>query len=196
VNRRLAMLSLVAMATLGLAACNSTTTGTGTPQPTVNTSTGGGSGVTLPDTTSGGSSSNGAGLAAVQPCDLLNASTQSRFGLSKADSIPVAGARPCTWNKPVDANGLNGYTVEIDIRDSQGLKDVNTGGFTVTQHNVGSHQGKQVQLNAGGSCLVVIGVGDSSRVDVGVTAGTDTAKACQVAGQLATVVETQLPSGS
>jgi hypothetical protein len=191
VNRRLVLLSLTAMAILGLAACNSTTTGT--PQPTVDTTTQG-TGGTGSDTTSGGS--NGTSLAAIQPCDLLDASTQSRFGLSKADSIPVAGARPCTWSKSVDANGENGYTVEIDIRDQQGLQDVNTSGFTVTQHNVGSHQGKQVQLNAGGTCLVVLGVGDSSRVDVGVTAGTDTAKACQLAGQLATVVEPQLPSGS
>jgi hypothetical protein len=196
VVNRIAMLSLVAMAVLGVAACNSTTAGQGTAeQPTGNTTQPGDGGGSTPSSSDTGGS-GGASLASVQPCDLLSSSVQSQFGLSKADSIPVSGIRPCNWSKSVDANGLNGYSVEIDIRDHTGLKDIVTSGFTVSPDNVGSHQGRLIKLNAGGTCAVALGVGDSARVDVAVTAGTDTNQACDVANQLAKAVEPQLPSGS
>jgi hypothetical protein len=193
---RFAVLSLLAMAMLGLAACNSTTTGQGTAEPTVNTSQsqqgGGGSAPTSSDT---GGSGGSASTTSLQPCDLLSSSVQSQFGLSKSDSISIPGARPCNWRKNVDENGLNGLSVEIDVRDQTGLKDAVTTGFTVTPDNVGSHQGEMLRLNAGGSCVVTLGVGDSARVDVVIAAGTDTNRACDVANQLAKVVEPQLPSG-
>lgn len=193
-NRRLAILPLVAMAALGLAACSSTTTGQGTPVTTpAQGSTGGAAGSPSSSASSGGGSS---ALAAVQPCDLLSSSTLSQFGLSRTQSITIPAARPCDWTKPVDINGVNGYSVEIAIRDSQGIKDINTAGNKVTEDNVGSHDGRLIQSDAGGSCIVVIGVSDSSRVDVGVEAGTDTNQACSVANQLAKVVEPQLPAGS
>jgi hypothetical protein len=191
VNRRLAILPLVAMAALGLAACSSTTTGQGTP---VTTPAQGGTGGSSPSS-SGSSGDGSSALASVQPCNLLSSATLSQFGLSKTQSITIPAARPCDWTKPVDINGANGYSVEIAIRDSQGIKDINTAGNTVTEDNVGSHDGRLVQADAGGGCIVVIGVGDSSRVDVSV-AGTDTNQACSVANQLAKVVEPQLPAGS
>jgi hypothetical protein len=194
VNRRLAILPLVAMAALGLAACSSTTTGQGTPVTTPAQGSTGGPGTGSPS--SGGSSGGGgSALASVQPCNLLSSATLSQFGLSKTQSITIPAARPCDWTKPVDINGANGYSVEIAIRDSQGIKDINAAGNTVTEDNVGSHDGRLVQADAGGGCIVVIGVGDSSRVDVSV-AGTDTNQACSVANQLAKVVEPQLPTGS
>jgi hypothetical protein len=191
VNRRLAILPLVAMAALGLAACSSTTTGQGTP---ITTPAQGGTGGSSPSS-SGSSGGGSSALASVQPCNLLSSATLSQFGLSKTQSITIPAARPCDWTKPVDINGANGYSVEIAIRDSQGIKDINTAGNTVTEDNVGSHDGRLVQADAGGGCIVVIGVGDSSRVDVSV-AGTDTNQACSVANQLAKVVEPQLPAGS
>jgi hypothetical protein len=190
---RIAVPSLLAVAMLGLAACHNTTPGQSAAQPTANTpQQGGGSAPTGSD--AGGSGS--AGTASVQPCDLLSSSVQNQYGLSKADSIPIYGVRPCNWHKEVDENGLNGLAVEIDVRDHTGLKDIVTHGFTVSLDNIGSHQGRLIKLNAGGTCAVALGVGDSARVDVGVTAGTDTLRACQAANQLAKVVEPQLPAGS
>jgi predicted small secreted protein len=191
VNRRLAILPLVAMAALGLAACSSTTTGQGTPVTTPGQ--GGSTGAPSSSGSSGGGSSP---LASLQPCDLLSSSVLTQFGLTRSSSITIPAARPCNWSKSVDINGENGYAVEIDIRDSQGIKDINSANDTVTEDNVGSHDGRELQATAGGSCTVVIGVSDSSRVDVGVTAGTDTSQACSVANQLAKVVEPQLPAGS
>lgn len=193
-NRRLAILLPAAMAVLGLTACNSTTTGLGTPEstPTTTSQQSGDGGQTTSD---GGSTGGGSPLASVDPCSLLSSSVLNQYGLSKTASGPGTGARPCNWQKPVDINGKNGLTVEIDVRDTQGLNDINANGFTITPDNVGSHQGRLAKLNAGGSCFVAIGVGDSSRVDVGVAAGTDTTQACQVANDLAKDVEPQLPAG-
>jgi hypothetical protein len=188
------MLPLAAIAAFGLAACSSSTQGQGTAAPTTNTQQDtGGAGAPSSGSSTG---SGGSSLAAVQPCGLLSTAVQTQYELSPAATTPGTGARPCNWNKPVDQNGENGYEVEIDVRDSQGLSSINTNGFTVTPDNVGSHQGRLVQLDAGGTCFVALGVGSGSRVDVSVTAGTDTSQACQVANQLAKVVEPQLPSGS
>jgi hypothetical protein len=196
VVNRIAVVSLCAMAMLGLAACNSTTPGQGTSEPPVNTSQqdGGGGGSAPTSSDSGGSGDTG--TASVQPCDLLSSSVLNSYDLSKADSLPVTGVRSCNWHKEVDENGLNGLSVQIDVRDRDGIKDIVTNGFTVSPDNVGSHQGRLVKVTAGGTCAVALGVSDSSRVDVGVTSGTDQDKACQVANQLAKVVEPQLPSGS
>lgn len=193
-NRRYAVLVPVIMAAFALAACNSSTSGSPTGSATTSQQTGGDT--STPTSSSGGSNGGGSPLASVDPCSLLNQSVLSQYGLSKSSTISGTGGRPCNWQKPVDINGKNGYSVEIDVRDSQGLKDINANGFTVTTDNVGSHQGRLAQLNVGGSCFVAIGVTDSSRVDVGVAAGTDTTQACQLANQLAKVVEPQLPAGS
>lgn len=180
------------MAALGLAACSSPTIGSGTTAPTTgaNQPTNGGGTPSTADSGGNGASS----LSSVQPCNLLSSAVMSQYGLSPASSITVPDARPCNWSKPVDINGNNGYSVEIDIREHQGLKDINTAGSTITQDNIGTHPGRQFSLDAGGSCTVSIGVTNASRVDVGVTAGTDTNQACQVANNLAKVVEPQLPA--
>jgi hypothetical protein len=191
VKRRLAILPLVAMAVFGLAACNSTTPGQGTAEPT-----GGGSPSTTEDSSAPSSGSGGGSLASVDPCSLVSSSEESSLGLTRSDADTVPGGKPCDWTKPVDTNGQNGYAVEIVVRPNDGLNDVVTQGFTVQPVTVGSHQGKQLQLQAGGSCSIAIGVGNSSRVDFTVTAGTDTNQACQVANELAKAAEPQLPAGS
>jgi hypothetical protein len=184
VNRRLTVV-LLFVSVLGLAACSQTTTGSGSP-----TTTGGGQ----PDTSGVGTTSSGAGsgLKSIQPCALLGAAVVSQYQLSLSDTTPGTGARPCNWQNTTDNNGI-GYTVEIDIRDSQGIKDYIPAGDTLSSDNVGRHQGLQAKASAGGGCDVTIGVTDSSRVDVQLVAGTDTNRACDLANQLAKLVEPQLP---
>jgi hypothetical protein len=110
-------------------------------------------------------------------------------------SIVIPAARPCDWSKGVDINGDNGYAVEIDIREHQGLADINTVGSTIRADRVGRHPGRQLTARSGGTCLVVIGVRRTARVDVGVTVTPDrpTSQACRLANGLASVVEPQLP---
>lgn len=193
VNRRLAVVPVLAAAMFALIACNSSTSGS--PNPT----TGGGQATTggnVPTSSAGGTSgSSGSTLTSLQPCQLVSSSVLTELQLTQSSSGTVGGARTCSWTKPVDQNGVNGYTAGVDVRDSQGLGDASTNGYTVSPDQVGSHQGKELQSTTPGDCIVIIGVSQHSRVDVSVNAGTDTAKACQVANQLAKVVEPQLPAG-
>jgi hypothetical protein len=180
---------LVAGALFGLVACSGTTTGSGGPAPTTDTTTGGGA-----PSTSGGTG-GGVSTASLQPCGLLSSTDASQLQLTAGGPVNEGGARACTWQKAVDTNGQNGFGVEIGIRDSQGLNELTTAGYTITQDNVGGHQGKQAALTVGGGCVITIGVGSSSRVDVVVTGGTDTTQACQFGNQVAKAVEPRLPGG-
>jgi hypothetical protein len=180
VNRRTAVLILVVAAVLGVAACTSSTTGNGTPAPTTNAA---------------GPTSGGPSLTSIQPCDLLSSGDASQNQLGTPTTDNGNGARGCTWQNTTANNG-DGYTVGVDIRDSQGIKDINTGGYTVTTDNIGSHPGRQLQSTVSGSCDIVIGVTNSSRVDVDVNAGTDPVQGCQLANQFAKFVEPNLPPAS
>jgi hypothetical protein len=131
----------------------------------------------------------------LQPCELISASDASQLQLSETGAINEGGARACKWSKAVDINGQNGFGVEVGIRDTQSLDSINATGYTVTQDNIGSHQGKQASLDIGGACFVALGVGNSARVDVQVSGGTDTSSSCQFANDVAKVVEPHLPGG-
>ena len=181
VNRRLVMVPLIAAAVLGLASCSPSTGGNATPGTTSSS----------PPAPTGGASTT-----SLQPCDLISSADASGLQLTQQGGpVTALGARSCTWSKPVDINGQNGYTLGIDIRDSQSVSSFNRGGFTLTQDNIGSHQGIQAVANGGGGCSVVIGVGSTSRVDV-VVSMTDTTAACQFVNQIAKIVEPRLPGGS
>jgi uncharacterized protein DUF3558 len=181
VIRRFTVVPLVAAALFGLAACNNSTSGSATA--------GSSPGGSAPPTT------GGASTASLKPCDLVSSAEASGLQLAPQGPVNEGGARACSWQKPVDINGQNGYGVEIGIRDSQSLNDINTAGYTMSQDNIGSHQGRQGAATGSGACLVVIGVGNSSRVDVIVTGGADATSACQFANQLAKFVEPRLPGG-
>jgi hypothetical protein len=169
---------------LGLAACTNSTTGNGTPAPTANTSQPGNS-----------SPTGSPGLASIQPCDLLTSDVVSQNQLGSPSPGNDSGARSCNWQNTT-ANNSDGYNVRVSIRDSQGIKDINSDGYTVTTDNIGSHPGRQLQATLSGSCDIVIGVTNSSRVDVIVNAGTDPVQGCQLANQFAKLVEPNLPAAT
>lgn len=183
-NRRTAVLPAVVAALLGLGACTSPTTGSGTPAPTASTTQPG-----------GGPTSGNSGLTSIQPCDLLSSNDASQNQLGTPTPRNEGGARSCAWQNTTANNG-DGYVVSVDIRDSQGIKDINTDSYTVTTDNIGNHPGRQLQSTQSGTCSIVIGVTNSSRVDVSINAGTDPVHGCQLANQFARVVEPNLPAVS
>jgi hypothetical protein len=133
-------------------------------------------------------------LASIQPCDLLSATDISQNQLTKSDSGTGSGARTCGWQNTTADNGF-GYSVSVSIRDSQGLSDINTDGYTMSDDAIGSHQGKQAQSTNGAGCFVAIGVSSSSRVDITATGSNGPAASCQLANQFAKLVEPNLPAG-
>lgn len=181
VTRR-ALLLPVAAGLFALAACTSPTQGTGTP-----------AGPPTSEPTTATSSAAGSALAAIQPCDLISQSQATQNTLVPKGPSNEGAARNCSWSNPVADNG-DGYAVEIGLRDSQGLKDINTDGFTMTDDQIGRHQGKQGEDTSTGDCLVFIGVTDTSRVDVVISDGnSDATEACQLANHYATLIEPELP---
>jgi len=184
VSHRYTVLSFAVAALLAVAACTNSTTGSGSPAPTA----GGGP-------TSGGPTSGGSGLTSIQPCDLLSSDIASQNQLGSPTPGNESGARTCVRHN-VTANNGDGYIVGVGIRDSQGIKDVNPDGYTVTPDNIGSHPGRQLQSTLSGTCIIAIGVTNSSRVDVTVNAGTDPVQGCQLANQFAKLIEPNLPAAS
>jgi hypothetical protein len=84
------------------------------------------------------------------------------------------------------------YIVTVVIRTTVGLSGLAANGGTITDTQVGSHQAKQLTEAAGG-CTYAIGINDSTRVDVGAGAVSNTNSACPETLKIAQLVEKHLP---
>jgi hypothetical protein len=107
----------------------------------------------------------------------------------------------CRWGTrtTVDNNGnVSGFSVEIDIRDSQGISQLySAAGFTVKAKTIGKHQGAEARDTGDDTCVVAMVVTNTSRVDVQAnTSQADQSTSCQLAEQFAADIEPQLPGGS
>lgn len=178
--KRLVVLVGLAMVMLGVAACSSSTGG----QPTVGATTEGGP--TSSDSTSGSPPSTGAGALPVdQPCSLLSSADLMQLGVSTPASADMVGtAHVCEMDTAADH-------LAVAIRTDLGLSQFQASGGTIQDTTIGSHPAKQVIDNTG-SCIIGIGITDSSRVDVTVTA-VDTTNPCPVATTVANLVAPKLP---
>lgn len=130
-----------------------------------------------------------AGLADVDPCELLDATDLSALQLTGGEGKTVGGARVCRWQR--DGATLNEtFTVSAEVFDNQGLGALNTPDVQELPP-IGGHDAAKF-TDATGTCGVSLGVGDSSRVD-NTAVGGDQQLGCQIAEQLATIVERKLP---
>jgi hypothetical protein len=183
VRGRLVVLPVVMTALFGLVACSNTTPGAAVTPPAG----------TATSANTPSSTASGSGLAAMQPCDLLSSTELSQNGLTSNGPSTGSGARSCRWDNNAYDNGL-GYTIGADIRDSQGLKDINTVGYTLSDDPIGHHQAKQAQQINGDGCFVSISVTTTSRVDVPASTGAaDVNQSCVLANQYAKLIEPKLP---
>lgn len=191
-KHRFASVLVLVAAALSLAACGSPTVGSATDTPTTGSGpTGGGT-----PTSSGGAPSSGGGsaLSSVQPCNLVSSSLQAQLQVHLEGPSPAINLPNCRWQRPVDINGANGFTMGATIRTSQSLDSVNTAGYAVTDSSTGGHPIKQLKSTISPDCIVSIGVGSSSRVDVTVAGASDSDAACQVADQAAQAIAPELPT--
>lgn len=189
--RRLALLVPVLVALVsGVAACSEKTDGSALPSQATSsdqTTTGSTSTRTTSETPSTGSP-----LANKQPCSLLPSAGQSQLGISDGEEGTIGTARRCRWRLrgPQDT-----YLFDVLINEDVGIKDLPSGNGRDVKPlgKIGSHEAVQRTETANpGICAVILGVTDKSRVTAQVTAGTDTAKGCDLATQLATLVEPEL----
>lgn len=164
-----------ALTCVGLVACTSQTGGTGT------------------STTSRPTSAGGSALASTDPCSLITGAQARQNGLTSEGPSNDGGSRACSWTNGTAYGGL-GYALELAVRGSQGLADINRDGLTLSDVTVGSHQAKQAVDQTNGDCLVIIGVTDKSRVDVVISSGdSDPTHSCSMATKFAKLIEPTLP---
>lgn len=154
----------------------------GEPQPVPRTTTG------TPSSATGSSSAANAprSLEDIDPCSLLTRDEAEQISgpLREAPARRDLGtARGCNYKPERRALG-------IDIRTNAGLDDVQASG-QVGDVTIGRHRGKQFVGNTG-SCVIAMGVAESSRVDVTFT-GTADEDPCPSARRVAELVEPRLP---
>jgi hypothetical protein len=130
------------------------------------------------------------GVAGLQPCDVLDDTDLGALGLTGGDEKDVAGARVCRYRH--EGASLNEtFTVSVELFDSLGLADLNASNIQQLP-KIGTHEAASF-IDPSGGCGVSVGVTDKSRVDNTASGGSDQQQACQLATQLATVVESKLP---
>jgi hypothetical protein len=181
VKRLVAIAGLMAMMLMGAVACNSSTQGEPSAQNTA-----GASQPSFSNPTGSSAASGGAGtLPADQPCSLLSSADLQRIEVSGQPTQDAIGTEhACEMDNP------DGHII-VGVRADVGLAGFQSSGGTVHDMTVGSHQAREV-LGDTGTCLISIGVSDSSRVDVSMT-GLGSSDPCPAALSVAKLVEPKLP---
>jgi hypothetical protein len=180
--RALALVPTLGLAVLGVVGCSSGVTGTPTPtaDPSASTTTQQSSSATTTPSVS----------ASIDPCKLLTAQEATQLNLvpdgRKDIGVDQGYSRGCRWHE------VGQYTVDFAVYDHVGLDTIGGNGQPVTNHPVGSHDGRQ-SFGPTGSCGISLAISPSSMVDVSASVGTEVQN-CQVASQYATLVEPRLPA--
>jgi hypothetical protein len=126
-----------------------------------------------------------AATAILHPCELLTPSDLRPFGVRQGTERETGRARSCEWT----ASGR--FALTVGIFDQLGLRDL-VSQTKPRDLRIGSHAARQ---GTGGlsACVFVLGVSETSRVDVISSANGDVRKACRVAKRAAVLVEPKLP---
>src|SRR5690606_29741876 len=120
--------------------------------------------------------------------------------LSKYGSFPegvredVGTDRGCNFDKNTDSPTTDpNRMISVGIRDDQGINDAQDSGQGI-EH--GESDGRKfARIPGSGVCTIAIGVSDSSRVDITTVATEGTQKSCEIADEVAAMVEPKLPQG-
>jgi hypothetical protein len=179
----------VAAGALLLAGCTSTQTGTASPANSESTA---------PSTGVSSSAGPGGGTtASLEPCTLLTASDVSSYStFGEAKEQKLGKSRDCRYQHKTASASDEGLIIGVSIRDDAPLDSVNDTGNGVKDLQVNGRKAKEASSNDPLGCTVALGVGDTARVDVNVTAVNTVEKACQIAEDVAQkAVEPKLPKG-
>jgi hypothetical protein len=185
---RPALLLLVA-GVFAVAGCS--TAETGNPSPSSDPPAGSTSAPTSPAAPTGSSPGGVAATSSIEPCSLLSVNDLTQYGsFSGPESKELGGARACGFQRQLASASDKELGVTVNVRDKQGIDSVNDLG---NGKQTGKVNGRAaVKTSGAGACVIALGVGDSARVDVSITAGT-VDEACTVVDKLADVVEPKLP---
>jgi hypothetical protein len=176
---RLVVLAGLATLFVSAAACSNPTSG----QPSAETTAKGGPPAGGRSSTSS-APTGGNSLPVDQPCSLLSSADLQQLGVSAQPVQDKVGIAPSC-----EADNAS-FHIVVSIFAHDGLSTIQTSG-PVHDIKVGSHQAKQ-EVDSTGSCVISMGVTDTSTTDVTVGAlfGSDP---CPTALRVAKLVEPRLP---
>jgi hypothetical protein len=170
----------------GTSACSDKTDGSAVPGNTTTTEQRPTTGPSTSD-----QPTNNDSLKDKDPCSVLTSAGQSQLGISNGEKRQLGEARSCRWRQ---RGSTETFLFDVSIYDNSGIKDLPSDREIKQLSKIGKHEAVQRTETANpGVCAVIMGVTESSRVSTQVTAGTDTQKGCQLAMQLAQLVEPELP---
>jgi hypothetical protein len=188
VKKHLPLVAAAAAGAIILVGCSDAQTGRAVP----------GTGVGATSQTSAPPSSTGTdtALAAIKPCDLLTPQEAAQFkaqGPGQVGDTQASGSTSaCGWHGRSASDASVSFG--IDIRATQGVDELRANGGTITDGKVNSRSARQLQtVNAG--CILTLAVTPNSRVDVSVVVVGDdnSTQSCQIASNIANIVEPKLP---
>ncbi|SDD19890.1 DUF3558 domain-containing protein [Actinokineospora iranica] len=131
-------------------------------------------------------------LADIDPCDLLTEEGKTQLGVSGPGEPDDTGSgRNCVWR-------LRGpertFIFDAGVNDKYGLNDLPSDLNNKDLPPIGGRKAVQTNLSAGpGTCTVHMFVTESTRASALVVAGDDQAKSCELALQMAQLIEPRLP---
>jgi hypothetical protein len=85
--------------------------------------------------------------------------------------------------------------MDVAVFDTRGIKDVVASGQIKQVPKIGRHEAVQ-SFGGVDSCAISMAITETSRVDTSSAAGGNTTKSCEIAMQVARLVEPKLPGGS
>nr|WP_246381514.1 DUF3558 domain-containing protein [Prauserella isguenensis] len=149
-----------------------------------------------PDASSPASTNaSGDPLADVDPCSLLSAQELSKYGTFPAGVREDVGTdRGCNFEKDTDSPTTDpNRVITVGVRDEEGIDDAQDNGQGIDRGESGGRE--FARIPGAGVCTIVIGVSESSRVDITTVATEGTEKSCEIADEVAAIVEPKLPQG-
>jgi hypothetical protein len=173
-----------------LAGCTSTQGGTASPAQSSSATESG-----APETSS---TSGGGGTESItDPCSLLEVGDLGSYGEFNAPVNKTLGtARSCSYQKKIASASDKSMVIGANVRDDASVDQVRDTGRGVADKDINGRRAKEAPDGAAPGCTLGLAVGDSSRVDVAVTAVGSSDEACQIAEAVATAaVEPRLPKG-
>lgn len=145
------------------------------------------------------SPASGSGLDGLVACDLLTAEDVKQFGVTTggkdAGAIGGTGTSGCDWQKPF-TGGEGGFGFGLTIRPSQSIESVvQEEGWTKRPAKFAGRDAVVImeQRQSAASCMLALAVGTNARVDVSANGGDTTKEMCDLAADVATIVEPKLP---
>ncbi len=162
----------------------------GIAQPSTNTGS-----PTQTDRTNTGNAEQKSLSASVDPCELLAPGEDvTQYGsFFEGRYEEAAAARICSWQRKDEAAAKSGLVISLGLRDTQSVDSMTDVGGGLNTGEVNTRPAVEAPDPRYGACTLAVAIDDRSRIDIGITAMDDVNAACEVAREVAYIVEPRLP---